>query len=146
MDFKKVMAGLMLISAPVFAIPPYPTPGVLEATTPQNIPTTANAVSTIFVSASTVVTVTVPYFADTYINSGDPIWVCDSPTKRCGSTFPTATVSVTGWVFNPSGRRLLGNLQQSTSLIYVYARTQDLVSTTAQNLTSFEWSCQTCAQ
>ena len=116
-------------------------PQTLQATTPQNIPLSAGAVSMPYVSASTVVTVTVPYFANTFIASGDPMWVCEDP-RRCGTTFPSSSVSVTGWVYMPSGRILKGNLQQSTSLIYVYARPQDMVSTTAQNLGSFEWSNQ----
>lgn len=130
--------GLLVMSASAFA---QNVPQILQATTPQNIPVSAGAVSMPFVSASTVVTVTVPYFADTFIASGDPMWVCDDP-RRCGTTFPTSSVSVTGWVFMPSGRILKGNLQQSTSLIYVYARPQDMVSATSQNIGSFEWSRQ----
>lgn len=113
-----------------------------------NMPTSSNAVSNIRVSASTVVTVTVPYFADGFIMSGDPVWVCEDP-NRCGTSFPASTVSVTGWVYSskdkPLERKLKGNLQVSTSIIYVYARPQDLVSATAQNIPAFEWSCQgTC--
>lgn len=133
---KKLIAALCLASLPVLAAP---QPQNLQAVTPENIPMSAGAVTNIYVSASTVTTVTVPYFADTFVASGDPLWVCDD-RNRCGSTFPASTVSVTGWVFNPSGRMLKGNLQVSTSLIYVYARPQDMVSTTAQNLGAFEWS------
>lgn len=140
--FSKTLMGLSLISLPVWAAN---VPSTLEATTPGNIPTTAGAVSNPFVSASTVVTVTVPYFADTYLQGGDPLWVCDKPT-RCGTTFPTSTVSSTGWVFYSGGRKLSGNLQQSTSLIYVYARPQDMVSTSQPNIGSFEWSSQATSQ
>ena len=131
---KLLLLALLPMSA--FAAP---KPQILTAEVPQNIPMSAGAVSNIYVSASTVTTVTVPYFSDTFIASGDPLWVCDDPA-RCGTTFPASTVSVTGWVYNPSGRRLKGNLSVSTSLIYVYARPQDMVSTTAQNLGAFEWS------
>lgn len=133
---KKLLL-LALLPAVGFAAPPRPQG--LQAVTPENIPMSAGAVSNIFVSASTVTTVTVPYFADTFIASGDTLWVCDDPA-RCGTTFPSSSVSVTGWVKNPSGRMLKGNLQVSTSLIYVYARPQDMVSTTAQNIGAFEWS------
>lgn len=132
---KKLLL-LALLPAVGFAAP---RPQALQAVLPENIPMSAGAVSNIYVSASTVTTVTVPYFADTFIASGDPLWVCDD-TARCGSTFPASTVSLTGWVFNPSGRMLKGNLSVSTSAIYVYARTQDMVSTTAQNIGAFEWS------
>lgn len=135
--FSKILLGLSLFSLPVWAAN---VPQVLEATTPQNIPTTAGAVGDVFVPASTATSVTVPYFADTYIMSGDPLWVCDYPT-RCGTTFPTNTVSATGWVYNPAGRKLIGNLAVSTSVIWVYARPQDIVSGT--NIGAFEWSKQT---
>lgn len=134
MTMRLLILGMLLASSAAIAAP---RPNPLAATTPENIPSVAGAVSNIFVSPSTVVTVTVPYFADSYIASGDPLWVCDQPT-RCGSTFPTGTVSVTGWVFNPQARNLQGNLQVSTSLIYVYARPQDIVSGT--NVGAFEWS------
>jgi len=134
------IVGMCLLTLSAFAAN---VPTSLEATTPQNIPTTAGAVSTVFISPSTVVTVTVPYFSDTYIMSGDPAWVCDKPS-RCGNTFPTSTVSVTGWVYNPSGRKLISNLQVSTSLIYLYARPQDIVS--GSNAVGLEWSNQAAQQ
>lgn len=130
---------LLLLALPVVGFAAPPRPNALQAVTPENIPMSAGAVTNIYVSASTVTTVTVPYYSDTFIASGDPLWVCED-ASRCGSTFPASTVSVTGWVYNPSGRMLKGNLQVSTSLIYVYARPQDMVSTTAQNLGAFEWS------
>lgn len=132
--------ALSLLALPVYAAN---TPGPLEVNTPGNLPTTANAVSNPFVPASTVISVTVPYYADTYLQGGDPLWVCDKPS-RCGTTFPTSSVSTTGWVYYSGGRKLQSNLQVSTSIIYVYARPQDVVSGT--NIGSFEWSCQTCAQ
>lgn len=131
---KLLLLALLPVSA--FAAP---RPQNLEAVVPENIPMSAGAVSNIYVSASTVTTVTVPYFSDTFIASGDPLWVCED-ISRCGTTFPASSVSLTGWVFNPSGRMLKGNLQVSTSTIYLYARPQDMVSTTAQNLGALEWS------
>jgi len=138
MSLLKITLALSLLGSASYAAN---IPQEFQATAPQNIPLSAGAVSNPFVSASTVVTVTVPYFSNTFIAGGDPMWVCEDPA-RCGATFPTSTVSTTGWVYNPSGRILKGNLQVSTSFIYVYARPQDMVSTTAQNIGSFEWSRQ----
>ena len=132
----RLLTILTLLAGASYAAP---APQTLQAVTPENIPMTAGAVTNVFVSASTVVTVTVPYFADTYIAGGDPLWVCPD-RSQCGTTFPTSTVSVTGWIFNPQARMLKGNLQVSTSTIYVYARPQDMVSSTAQNIGVFEWS------
>lgn len=132
MKFKVLL--LSLLATPVLA---QNVPQTLQATTPENIPMSAGAVTNVPIPAATVTSVTVPYFANTFIASGDPFWVCEDP-KRCGTTFPTGYVSNTGWIFNPAGRMLKGNLQVSTSLIYVYARTQDIVSGT--NLGAFEWS------
>lgn len=133
----RILLALILLSSASYAAP---RPDNLQAVTPENIPMSAGSVGNVFVpTPSTVVTVTVPYFSDTYIASGDPLWVCDNPS-RCGSTFPTGTVTQTGWVFMPSGRMLKGNLQVSTSIIYVYARPQDMVSSTAANIGAFEWS------
>lgn len=137
---RSLLTLLLLLAGGAYAAP---RPERFVADSPENVPLTAGAVTNVVVTASTVVAVTVPYFADSYIASGDPLWVCDN-VARCGTTFPASTVSVTGWVFNPQSRILKGNLNVSTSLIYVYARPQDIVSGT--NLGAFEWSCRTCAQ
>ncbi len=139
---KKLAFALLLLSAPVVA---QNRPQVLQATTPENIPLSAGAVTNIPVSVSTVTSVTVPYWADTFIMSGDPMWVCENP-RRCGETFTTVSRSVTGWIFNPSARSLRSNLQVSTSYINVFVRPQDQVSTSVNNLGAFEWSCRTCPQ
>lgn len=130
------------MASPAFAAN---VPQNTEITQPGNIPTTAGAVSNIFVSASTVQSFTAPTGADTYLQGGDPLWICDLP-KRCGTTFPTGTVSNTGWVFYSGGRKLQSNLQSGSNVIYVYARSTDMVSTTAQNIGSFEWSTQGATQ
>ncbi len=137
----KILSKILVLSALSVPVWAQNVPQTLQATTPENIPMSAGAVTNVFISASTVVTVTVPYFANTFIAGGDNMWVCEN-RARCGNTFPTSTVSSTGWIFNPAGRILKGNLQQSTSLVYVYARPQDMVSgtTTSQNLGVFEWS------
>jgi len=134
---KKIILGLSLLALPAFAAN---VPETLQASTPHNIPMVAGAVTNQFVSASTVVTVTVPFAANTFIASGDNMWVCDDP-RRCGPSFPASSVSVTGWTFNPSGRILKGNLQVSTSYIYTYARPVDMPSA-GQAIHSFEWSKQ----
>lgn len=137
---NKLIFALMALPAVVVA---QNVPKSLNAVTPENIPSSAGAVTNVFVSASNVITVTVPYFADTFIMGGDPMWVCED-TKRCSSSFPTSTVSSTGWIFNPQGRMLKGNLLQSTSIVYVTARPQDMVSGT--NLGVFEWYSRKQAQ
>lgn len=136
--FSKILTGLWLISLPALAAN---VPNTLEATTPQNITLSAGAVTNVYVTPSTVTSVTVPFWSDTFIASGDPLWICED-IRRCGTTFPASTVSVTGWIFNPQARILKANLQQSTSLIYVYARAQDVVLSGTQNLGAFEWSKQ----
>jgi hypothetical protein len=141
---KKLVLALMVLSSPVWA---QNRPQNLAAVTPENIPLSAGAVGNIFVTPSTVTSVTVPYWADTFIMSGDPMWVCENPS-RCGETFPTVSRTVTGWIYNPSGRMLKGNLQVSTSYVNVYVRPDDRISTTtgANNIGAFEWSCRTCPQ
>lgn len=131
----KTMA-LVALSVPVWA----QSVQTLEATTPQNIPLSAGAVTNVFIPASTVTSVTVPDGANTFIAGGDNAWVCED-LRRCSNVFPVATTSTRGWIFNPSGRMLKGNLQASTSLIYVYARPQDIVSGST-NIGVFEWSKQ----
>ena len=140
---KKLIVALLLLSAPAWA---QLKPQVLNATTPENITTSAGAASQVYVTASTVVTLTVPYFASGYIMNGDPAWVCDN-SKRCNvNTFPSSTVSRTGWVFNPQARNLVTNLQVSQSVIGLYVRPQDTVSSTASNIVGFEWFCNGVCQ
>ncbi len=139
--FRMLLALVFLSSASYAA----PKPQVLNATTPENIPVSVGSASMQYMSASTVVTLTVPYFASGYIMNGDPAWVCDN-SKRCNpNSFPSTSVSQTGWTFMPQARNLVTNLQVSQSIVGVYVRPQDLVSSTAQNLVGFEWFCQgTC--
>lgn len=102
-----------------------------------NIPYSSGWVDNVrIVTASTVVTVTVPPNANQVIIGGDDLWVADDPS-RTGAVFPTTTVSRTGWIPNPQGRLLLGNCSRQTPYIYVYARQ---LPSSGVAIGSFEWS------
>jgi len=136
-SMKKIIAILSLISLPVFAANVPPASRVWNGLTPNSTP----VVTTQFiVTQSTVVTVTVPYLANQLIYSGDGGSICEDPivNRRCSQTYPTTSVSQTGWIkaYDGMQRVLPGNLQVSTS--YIYLRS-GAVSNTTHN---FEWSYQ----
>lgn len=102
-----------------------------------NIPASAGSVSNIIMTSATqVISVTVPYGANQAIFGGDDAWVCENP-RRCSTTFPTVSTTTAGWLFNPSGRLLLGNCTVSTSAVYLYPRT---LPASGSAITSIEWS------
>lgn len=102
-----------------------------------NIPMSTGTVTNVFiVTASTVVTVTVPAGANQAIFGGDNLFICENPS-RCGTTFPSATVSSTGWLYNPQGRILAGDCRTSPTTMYAYARE---LPSTGTAIGVFEWS------
>lgn len=138
--FKKVLIGLSLVSMPAFAasVNDY---GPVGMGWMMNSP---GSVSTVFLTSATqAISVSVPYFANSFTASGDGAWACEN-ANRCATSFPTGTVSQTGYIYLPKEQRtriiLPGNLTVSQSVVWLYPR--NLPGATALSGTaveSLEW-------
>lgn len=134
--FHRLLIGLSLISAPVFAA----SVNTYSTADSGQLIQSPGSVSTVFMTSSTqTISITAPYFANAFIATGDGAWVCENG-NRCGTTFPASTVSQTGYIYLPPNLatriKLPGNQQVSQSTIYIYPR--NLTSASALSGTTLE--------
>ncbi len=131
----RYLIGFLLLASSASALNVPTSDRTWDGLTPTSSPVVTTALIT---TQTTVVTVTVPDGANQFIYSGDGGTLCEDPIvhRRCTQTYPTSTVSQTGWIKAYDGvqRTLAGNSQVSTS--YIYLRS-GAVSSTSHN---FEWS------
>lgn len=138
--FKKVFIGLSLVSMPAFAAPVNDY-GPVSFGWMMN---SANAVSTVFMTSATqAISVTAPFGANSFTASGDGAWACEN-SNRCATSFPTATVSQTGYIYLPKEQRtrmlLPGNPSVSQSVVWLYPRNLPAASALSGTaVESLEW-------
>lgn len=104
MRLLSLILGLAFIATASFAAP---YQSLCNERAYGNIPQTVGTVQNVFlVSANTVVSTTTRRENNSIIFSANgDFWACEN-SARCGSTFPTGSVSETGWLFNPVARML----------------------------------------
>lgn len=138
--FLKILSGLMVISMPVFAAQ------VVDYGAVGNgwMMNSSGSVSTVFLTSATqAISVTVPFGANAFTASGDGAWACEN-ANRCATSFPTGTVSQTGYIYLPKEQRtrviLPGNPSVSQSTVWLYPRNLPSASSLSGTaVESLEW-------